>query len=75
MKRFGEISNQERLLEFVAGLLILGPDVDEADRFRLADRVGLTADSASRVFGKSAEAAAKAMERARKSAAPRKGGA
>lgn len=54
------------LLEFVAGLLALPADATETQRIAVAARVGLSAEAVARVFGKSLDAATKAMQRARK---------
>jgi DNA-directed RNA polymerase specialized sigma24 family protein len=54
------------LLEFVAGLLALPADATETQRIAVAARVGLSVEATARVFGKTQDAATKALQRARK---------
>lgn len=58
--------DQTKLLEFLAGLSVLGTDADESDRLQLASRVGVNTDGVARIFGKTHAAAQKALERAKK---------
>jgi hypothetical protein len=53
-------------LEFLLGLSLLPPDATETDKVALARRVGLDAGAVARMFNKTAGAARKALERARK---------
>ena len=54
-----------RLLEFIAGLVLLGADATEGQRLALARSIGLKAPEVARMFGKTPGAAQKALQRAR----------
>ncbi len=52
-----------RRLDFLAALMCLSPDATEADRLRIAKRLGFSAREVARIFGKSEAAAIKALQR------------
>ena len=51
------------MLEFIAGVLVLEPDAQEADKLQVAKTVGLKAAQVARIFRKTTGAAQKALER------------
>lgn len=65
-KRPDARSHEVVLLEFVAGLMALPDDADEADRVALAARIGIPPESAARILDRTPAAMQKAFERARK---------
>lgn len=65
-KRADDRSDEVVLLEYVAGLLSLPRDADDAARVALAARVGIPAEAAARILDKTLAAIQKAFERARK---------
>ena len=53
-----------QILEFIAGVLVLAHDANEADKLGVAKSVGLKAAQVARIFRKTPAAAQKALERA-----------